>query len=81
MREATGGEEFGVYAPGYPPSSSLPPSVPSSLSPLQSINAWTGFTFAVLKCLHHRKLKGRRHTGRGNTVRGCVRFDHRFRLS
>jgi len=69
-REATGREDFGVYAPGCPPSSPLPLSVPTSLSPLQSINAWTGFTFAVLKCLHHRKLKGRRHTGRGNTIRG-----------
>lgn len=31
--------DFGVYAPS-----------PLPLSPLQSINAWTGFTFAVLKC-------------------------------
>lgn len=42
-------EDFGVYAPVRPTApcfSFLSPSLP----PLQSINAWTGFTFAVLKC-------------------------------
>lgn len=34
----SGGLDFRVYAPS------------PSLSPLQSINAWTGFTFAMLKC-------------------------------
>lgn len=49
QRVVADGEDFGVYAPVRPTApcfSFLSPSLPL----LQSINAWTGFTFAVLKC-------------------------------
>lgn len=45
-----GGTEFRVYAPS------------PSLLPLQSINAWTGFTFAMLKCCTIADRTTRRNT-------------------